>query len=232
MPTTEKMEKLKRDLAAMAEMVERMVDSAVMSLVDRNADLAREIDRYDAEVDEMEISVDKQCIHLLQIEHPQSENFRFVIAAMKINNDLERMGDLSALICQRVLQLVRKRSIMKNKLDYSAMMEATCRMVRDSIQSLLDKDARLAIDVWNRDEFVNEELQKIVSYILKEMKKDPNRVERGHWLIGATHALERIADQATNIAEEVVYMLEGRIIKHSRPEDDHTASKRMSAASN
>jgi len=214
MPTSQKMEQLRQNIVTMGAMIEKAVDTAMMALVDRSDETANEVISEDDEIDEMELRIDRACFEILRLERPDSENSRFVVAAIQIATDLERMGDLAVNIAQYAILLNEKHSIMSEMIDFGDMMEKTAEMVRESIRALVERNAELAWEVCRGDDMVDAECQEIVEHLMQVMGEDRRKVESATYTMFATQALERIGDQATNVAEEVIYMLEGRLIKH------------------
>jgi phosphate transport system protein len=207
-------ERLRQELAAMSEMAERNVNSAIMALIERSGEIAQEVVDYDAQVDEMELAVDRRCLEILTLEHPESDNFRFVIAAMKINVDLERISDLAADIARHVQFLITKRSLQADLSHYAEMLEFTSMMVRDSVLSLLNRDIELAWRVCAHDDLVDEAYQFLEKQLYEIIGGETDKAVRAARLLACALDLERIADHATNIAEEVIYVLEGKIVRH------------------
>jgi phosphate transport system protein len=228
------MDRLHQELAALSEMAERNVNTAIMSLIERSEEMAREVVGYDAQVDEMELDVDRRCIEILRLEHPKSDNFRFVIAAMKINTELERISDLASDIAGQVVALVRKRSLQADLGHFAEMLEFSSMMVRDSVKSLLERNGELAWRVCAHDDLVDEACRSIEEQLYRIIGDDTKKAVRATRLLLCALDLERIADHATNIAEEVIYMLEGKIVRHHidewrkrlAPEIDRQRAKR------
>jgi len=172
------LEKLRRDIIAMGDMCENAIASAVMALVDRDANLALYVVNYDSEIDEMELAVDRDCIDLMQGGMLSGPDLRFVSAAAKINNDLERVGDLAAGICEHVLFLVRERSILPQIIDFNDMLEQVSLMVRESVQSMVEGDAELAWKIIDERPIVDDESRVIFRELLDIMRRDNRAIER------------------------------------------------------
>ena len=214
MPTKELMEKLRLELAALSEMVERNVDSAVMSLVERSEEMAAEVIGYDAQVDEMDIAVKKLGIEILQLAHPKTDEFRFVIAAIQIAAKLDVIDDLAVDVARSVQRLIERRSIQTDLSNFAEMLEFTSMMVRDSVASLLDRNEELAFRVCAHDELVDEAYGLLESQLLGIMGEDAKKAVRASFLLRCACDLERIANHASGIAEDVIYILEGKIVSH------------------
>lgn len=214
MPTTLAMEKLKRDLAAMGEMCEYALTTALMALMDRDSELACHVIDYDAEIDEMELAVDRVCVELLQGGQLSGKDTLFVVATTKINNDLERVGDLASVISEHVLFLVREQSVLSQIVDFQAMLEQVGEMVRQSIEALLESDVKLAWQIIDERRKVAEETLINVYSLMELMRSEPRTIERCCHILFIVQSLHRVADQASNIAEEVIFMTEGVNIRH------------------
>ncbi len=214
MPTRMALEKLRRDLLTMGEMCEHAVASALMALIDRDPDLACYVIDYDSEIDEMELSVDRDCLDLMQGCMLSGTDLRFVAAAAKINNDLERVGDLASGICNHVLFLVRERSVLTHIIDFQDLLEQTGLMMRESIQALLEMDTQLAWKIIDEQQIVDDEAHVIFRETLDIMKRDPRTIERCCHILAIQQLLHRVADQAANVAEEVIFMEEGVVVRH------------------
>jgi phosphate transport system protein len=167
-----------------------------------------------SQIDEMELTVDKRCVEVLQLEKPKSDNFRFVIAAMKINGHLARTSDLCNDIANHVNQLITKRSVQADLGNFAEMLEFSSMMVRDSVISLLDRNEELAWRVCAHDDLVDETYTALEKQLHSIMESEGQKAVRASWLLSCAQDLERIADYATDIAQEVIYMLEGKVVRH------------------
>lgn len=208
------LEKLKSSLVAMGEMCEYAVSTAMMSLLDRDKDLACYVIDYDKEIDEIELSIDRQCQTLLLSNKLERSEAKFVITASKINNDLERIGDQAAHICEHVLFLVQEKSILAKVVDFMPMIEQVCEMTRESINALLESDTTLAWKIIDERKIVQDEIRLIFQQLTDLMKKDPRNIERACHILFIAQSLHRVCDQATNIAEDVIFTAEGKVVRH------------------
>ncbi|MDD4267073.1 MAG: phosphate signaling complex protein PhoU [Pirellulales bacterium] len=207
------MEDLKKQLLSLCALVEEQVEMAVRALVDHDAELAAAVDRRDAEIDHREVEVEEECLKALALYQPVAIDLRFVVAALKMNNDLERIGDLAVNIARKAKTLARHGSV-EIPFDLCGMWEKSRLMLRDSIDALVNRDASLAHSVCARDDEVDRMKHDIRRQAEQLMVAEPARLRALLTLLAASRSLERIADHATNIAEDVIYMLEGRIIRH------------------
>jgi len=207
------LERLKKEILSLCAMVEDQVQMAVRALVDRDAQLAAEVETRDAEIDQREIEVEEECLKVLALHQPVAGDLRFVVAALKINNDLERIGDLAVNIAHKAAAFAAEPP-MNIPLDIDGMWDRVHGMLRDAIDAMVNLDAKLAHDVCRRDDAVDQ--MKHQGRLLAEdlMCRQPQLIRPLLRLLAVTRNLERIADCATNIAEDVVYMVEGKIVRH------------------
>ena len=204
---------LRERLMAMAGLVEEAIGRATHALVARDAKLARQVVESDEPINLAEVEIDEFCLKLLALYHPEATDLRFVTMAFKINNDLERMGDLAVNIAERTLELL-KEPLLKPLIDLPRMAELTQGMVKDSLDAFVKRDAERAREVCRRDDAVDELNDQLFRELLTYMLQDPKSIQRAVGLILIGRHLERIADHATNIAEDVVYLVQGKTIKH------------------
>ena len=198
----------------MSEMVEKTVNDAIMALIERSSEMAREVVDYDQQVDEMELTIDRRCVEILQLAELKTDEVRFVYASIKISTDLERISDLATDIARHVEFLVTKRSLQTGLEHFAEMLEFSSMMVRDSVTSLLERNSDLAWRVCAHDDLVDEAYLALESQLYDIMKSEGEKAERAAQLLFCALDLERIADHATNIAEDVIYILEGKLVHH------------------
>jgi len=207
------MESLKKDILTMGAMVEEAVNKAITALTTRDVDLAKEVMEGDSEIDEMELEVEDKCLKILALYQPVAGDLRFIIAVMKVNNDLERIGDFALHIAERALYL-SERPPLQAPLGFSEMVGKVRSMLKMVLDALVRQDSALAREVVRMDEEVDELHWQMFDILMKLMKDDPSTVDRAFYILSASRHLERVADYATNIAEDVVFMVEGEVIKH------------------
>jgi phosphate transport system protein len=213
-----KLNRLIQDLTAMADLVERNVDTAVMALVGGNSRLAYEVISLDADIDEMEIIIDRQCLDLLAAERGAGDSFRFLVAAMKINNDLERIGNQAVVMAEQVLALVRLPGAGSAQTGLADMLERAEVMVRESVEALLRRDVGLAWRIWEEHAGAEEDLRRVMASLAAALEKRPVEASRAVHLARAAMALGRVGENTKDIAEEVIYMREGIVVKHHERE--------------
>ncbi len=208
------LERIRQDLLRMGGLVEGMVERANQALVERDETAVREVIARDLEVDRLEIELDEHCMQTLVRHQPTAIDLRFVVMVMKIVNDLERMGDSAVNIAQSVEQLNREPPL-KPYIDLPELSRLVREMVRRSLDSFVERDARQAEDVCLADDEVDARYKQLFRELLTYMIEDPKTVSRCLHLLLIARNLERIADHATNVAEDVIYYVEGRDIRHS-----------------
>ncbi|MGQ3685695.1 MAG: phosphate signaling complex protein PhoU [Candidatus Loosdrechtia sp.] len=204
---------LRKNLIHMASIVETAIANAIKSLIERDSELAHQVVLNDKQVDALELEIDKQCIDLLALQQPLAIDLRFITSAIKITNNLERMGDLSSNIAERVIPLNQEPQL-KPLIDIPRMATITQTMVKDSIDAFVNRDTELARSVCERDSTVDALNDQIFRELLTYMMQDPANITRAVHLMLISRHLERIADHSTNIAEEVIYIVKAKVIKH------------------
>ncbi len=207
------LDKLQSRLVGMAGLAEEMVKLAVRALLDRDPELAAEAMRRDRAVDALEVEVEELAIQLLALQQPMARDLRFITMAMKIANDLERVGDHAVNIAEEV-EYIAGAAPFPPLPEIEEMVRLATEMLADSLDSFIRLDSELARDIGRRDDRVDELHDNVFRILLTHMMEDPRKITAGmDWFL-ASRNLERIADLATNIAEDVVFLVEGRTIKH------------------
>jgi phosphate transport system protein len=197
----------------MGALVEDRVHRAIQALVERREEEARRIIETDQEINDLQIDIDDRCLKLLALQTPLAIDLRLITSAMKINADLERVGDQAVNIAENVLQLL-PHPPLKPLIDIPRMAEIAERMVRDSLDSFVKGDAGLARDVLRRDDEVDGLKDQLFRELLTYMMADPGTIQRALALLLISRHLERIADHATNIAEDVIFIAEAKDVRH------------------
>jgi phosphate transport system protein len=219
----EELKDLRIKILKMGSLVEEAIGLAMQSLVKRDSALAQKVIENDARINTYDVEIDEDSIRLIALRQPTAGDLRFVTMAMKITTDLERIGDYAVDICERALEL-NEEPQLKPYIDLPRMAEVAQGMMHDALQAFLNRDIRLAIDVINRDDVVDQLTVQIFNELLFFMIKDNTTITRAIKISYISKYLERVADHATNIAEMVVYMIEGRMIRHTRPPEDLSRS--------
>ncbi|HZG41944.1 MAG TPA: phosphate signaling complex protein PhoU [Longimicrobium sp.] len=209
----EELAKLKNQLLDMSGLAEDLVTRSLQALRDRDGELAQEVIRRDNDLDSMEVAVDDACIHLLALQQPMARDLRLITMAMKISNDLERVGDHAVNIAEAVRHLAEQPIYLEFP-EIEEMGRLATEMLSDSLDTFVRADAAGAREVCRRDDRVDALHNSLFRILLTHMMEDPRRIGASMSLFLVSRNLERIADLATNIAEDVVFLVEGRSIKH------------------
>jgi phosphate transport system protein len=207
------LQELKQDLLKMAALVEESISKAVQSLVKRDSELAKKTFEGEDQINRMEIDIEDTCLKLLALMHPMAVDLRFITSAMKIITDLERMGDQAVNIAERAISLNQEPQL-KPYIDIPKMAEIAQSMVKDVLDAFVNQDPRLARSVCERDDLVDGLNDQVFRELLTFMMSDPQTITRAVHLMIVCRCLERIADHATNIAEDVIFLVDARVIKH------------------
>ncbi len=212
-------DQLKQRLLSLSAIIETQLHTATRALHERDADAACTVIDRDAEVDRLEVSIEEECLKILALYQPVAADLRFLVAVLKINNDLERIGDLCVNIARKAVALAR-RSGFQFPFDLQAMSNRAVAMVEESLNALIHLDAERARNVCAADAEVNAMKRDARRVAIKVIEESPELIDPMLRLLGATRNLERIADLATNIAEDVIYLVEGHIPRHQMREDE------------
>ena len=212
------MERIEELLLQLGAMVEESINKATIALVDRRADLIDEVIRKDQVIDHKEVEIEEECLKLLALHQPVATDLRFIVAVLKVNNDLERMGDLAINIAERAAYL-NEHEPLGVPLDFNLMVRLVREMVSDSLDSLIKQDVTRARAICQKDDAVDAINKQMYEVLQARMTHEPATVKRAVTTLSASRHLERIADLATNIAEDVVFMVEGEVIRHGTGED-------------
>jgi len=209
----EELQALKNRLLTMGALVEERVHQAVRALIDRRLDEAEAVIAADKEVNDLQIDIDDRCLKLLATQSPLAIDLRLITAAMKINADLERIGDQAVNIAENVIKLLPQPPL-KPLIDIPRMAELAQQMTRDALDAFVKKDPALARDVLRRDDEVDNLKDQVFRELLTYMMADPGTIQRALSLILISRNIERIADHATNIAEDVIFLVEAKDVRH------------------
>ncbi len=218
---TRQIEGLKQKILFVGTLVEEAIAKAVTALVKRDRTLAAAVIAADDEIDRMEVDVEEEVIRILAVYQPLAADLRFVVAVLKINNDLERMGDLAQNIAKRVVFITQHERIDLPP-EFHPMATKVQQMVKQSLDALVNADTNVARTVIDADDEVDGQRAVISEAIERQISQRPDQVECLMRLLSVSRHLERLADMATNIAEDVIYMVEGEIVRHHH---EHTQPK-------
>ena len=210
----ERIRLLKRELIEYATLCESMVEKVIKGLLEKEKDYLLEvIEKDEPKTDRYDLNLDEKCIQLLAQFQPMAIDLRTILMMLEINRDLERIGDLSVDMSKSVLFLIEK-PLVKPYIDIPRMSEIVQGMIKGSVEAFIENDSQLAREVFQRDKIVNGLRDQIIRELITFMSSDPATIERSFHLISLALDLERIGDHATNICEDVVFMVEGEVIKH------------------
>ncbi len=208
--------KIKKSILTLGAMVEERVQLSVDSIATFDADLAAKVIASDIEVDEMEVEVEEECLKILALHQPVAVDLRFLVAVIKINNELESIADQAVNIAERVQVMAKLQEDHPFVFDYSVMAVKAQNMLKKSLDSLVKQDLPLALKVLSLDDEVDELKSKAYDEIKIVMMTNPDNIGYLINLLLISRHLERLADHAENIAEEVIYQIEGEIVRHGR----------------
>ena len=208
---------LKNRLLNMGALVEERVHDATHALIERRLDTAERIITSDQDVNELQIEIDERCLRLLALQQPMATDLRLITAAMKINADLERIGDQAVNIAEQAVRILAHPPL-KPMIDLPRMAQIAEKMTRESLDAFVRKDAKLARAILARDDEVDQLKDQVFRVLLTYMMADPGTIERALGLILVSRHLERIADHATNIAEDVIFVVEAKDVRHHHEE--------------
>ena len=208
------MEKIKKMILALSAVVEESVQQAVQSLEKLDVPLAEKVIGNDEQVDEMEVDLEEECLKILALYQPVAIDLRFLISVLKINNDLERIADLAVNVAERTVALAADARVPA-PFDFSEMARRVQVMLEKSLDSLVNMDSRLALQVCKLDDEVDEIHKKTYQLVKDQILQYPERIDGLVHYLSISRHLERIADLATNIAEDVLYMIQGEIVRHT-----------------
>jgi phosphate transport system protein len=206
---------LKERVLKLGSMVEAAIRDSVRSLVERDSNLARKVIERDPQINALDVEIDEECIRLMALRQPKARDLRFITTAMKITTDLERMGDLAVNIAERAIEL-NEEPQLKPYIDIPRMAEFAQEMVRDSLDAFVQGCSQLPYEVIKKDDKVDNLNEQVYNELLFYMIQDPATVSRAMRVSYVSKYLERIADHATNVAEMVIYMCQGEIIRHKK----------------
>jgi len=209
---------LKKEILQLGNMVEVGINNAIMALTDRRPDLAEVVLIDEKLIDEKEVSIEEDCLKILALHQPVAMDLRFIVVVLKVNNDLERIGDFAVNIAKRAIFLANADPIPIG-VEFSEVMSTNIRtMVRNSLDAMVKLDVELARSVIAMDDEVDDANRQMYGEFQRLVEKDTSTIERALGLLSVSRYLERVADLATNIAEDVIFMVEGEVIRHRTAE--------------
>jgi phosphate transport system protein len=206
-------ENLMKRLVAMSARVEDNVEKALKALEQRDEKMARKVIEIDEEIDIEEIEIEEECLKILALYQPVAIDLRYIIAALKINNDLERIGDLAMAMAKHVIRILGE-PVLPHRFDLEILFQKVSSMLKKSLDSIVNLNPELAVEVLKADDEVDRLNKDFEKLVLKKIKDDPEGIFALVQYIYISRRLERVADHATNIAEDVIYLVKGEIVRH------------------
>ncbi len=213
------LKELKEKLLHEGGLVEKAINNAIKALLERNSELATKVIEDDPTINSIEVEIDEFCLKLLALRQPAARDLRFITTAIKINYDLERIGDMAVNICERVQELNQEPQL-KPYIDLPMMAETVQFMLKESLDAFVKEDVALARKVTRDDRKVDQFLDQIFRELLTYMMQDMRTISRATRVLFISKYLERMADHAVNIAELVIFLVEGKIIRHSKEPEE------------
>ena len=208
-------DKLKWRILSLGSLVEQALENAIRAVQNRDQKLAREVIAGDEQIDQMEVDIEEDCLHTLALNQPVAFDLRFVVAVLKINNELERIADMATNIAEQAVFL-SDEAMIEEPFELGAMATHTREMLRRSLQALVDADAAMADWVRAADDRVDAIHRRMYEQVETAMSRNPHQAPQLIHMMNISKQLERVADQCVNIAEDVIYMARGDILRHSR----------------
>ncbi len=215
------LDNLQQDILGLAGLVEGSVHKAIRALRERDVKAAREVIAVDPQIDNEENHIEEECLKILALHQPVASDLRRIAAAMMINIDLERMGDLAEEIAERAVHLAGLPALPTDDGTLQRMADLTTMMVRQSLDAFVNLSTDQAQVVMRMDDEVDRLNSELIQSVVTAMKRSPDLIDAGLSMFSAIRHLERIADHATNIAEDVIYLVEGEIVRHRAPGNNH-----------
>jgi phosphate transport system protein len=206
---------LKKKILQMTALVEESVRKAISAVRNKNEALAEEVIQNDDHIDLVENELEEECLKILALHQPVAIDLRYVVVCMKINNDLERIGDLAVNIAERAKAISRDEDEFMPE-SISRMIDASIAMLKKSLDAFIEMDTNLAREISHMDDIVDELNRNMYQEIKQLIMKEPKRTGYLLHILGVSRQLERIGDYAVNISEDVIYMIEGKIVRHSK----------------
>ncbi len=212
------LETLERQVLSQASIVEEMIQKACLAIREMRPELVSDVMQHETIVDEQEVQIEEECLKILALHQPVAINLRRVVTILKINNDLERIADLAVNVAERASSLSGHAGLLVPE-TFDRMVEVTVAMVQAALDALVSMDVETAGAVRMRDEEVDALNREVIEQVQQVMKTQPELVEAAMYLFSASRYVERIADHATNIAEDVIYLVDGEIARHKHDLD-------------
>jgi phosphate transport system protein len=205
---------IKENLIYLGALVEKAIELSIKALVNRDTDLARKVICGDSEIDQLDVDIEEKCIRILALRQPAARDLRFITTAIKINGHLERIGDMAANIAEKAI-ILSEEPPLKPYIDIPRMAEVARGMIKESLDALVHEDTTLAQKVRSDDEIIDNLNEQVFRELLTFMMGDPRKIHRSLIIMQISKSLERISDHAVGIADMIVYMVTGKIVRHA-----------------
>ena len=205
------LDKLKKEVLKLGNLVETAINNAILALNNREASYVDEVFKHEEIINEMEVKIEEDCLKILALHQPVAVDLRFIVVVLKVNNDLERMGDFATNIAKRASELMQVEPLPTLPEFVNDLPDLVRTMVRKSLDALVKLDIDLANEVMDMDDSVDQINRDMYSAMKQEITKNPENAEKAVNLLSCSRYMERIADLSTNIAEDVIFMVEGRV---------------------
>ncbi len=209
----DKIEGLKKQIIEEANIVQKMIENAIAGLMEKDSNKLDAVKKMEQEVNSIEMEIEEQCIQIMALHQPEAKNLRALVMILKMNNDFERMGDLAINIVECSEYLISK-PLIKKLVNLPTMALETQKMLKNSLSAFINEDTKLAKEVCLYDDIVDDMKEQVYRLLITYMMDDPTTIKRAFQINKIASSLERIADLSTNIAEETIFMVEGRVVKH------------------
>ncbi len=209
------LEKLKKEILKLGTMVESAINNAILALNNREMSYVEEVLKHEDFINEMEVKIEEDCLKILALHQPVAGDLRFIVVSLKVNNDLERMGDFAKNIAKRARELMQEEPIPTLPEFVNELPNLVRTMVRNSLDALVKLDVNLAREVIAMDDKVDEINRAMYDEVTRVATENPAKTEVAISLLSTSRYMERIGDLSTNIAEDVIFMVEGRVIRHA-----------------
>ena len=209
------LEKLKKEVLKLGNFVETAINNAILALNNREASYVDEVFKHENMINDMEVKIEEDCLKILALHQPVAVDLRFIVVVLKVNNDLERMGDFASNIAKRARELMQEDPLPTLPEFVNELPDLVRTMVRKSLDALVKLDMNLAKEVIEMDDKVDQINRDMYAVVKKEIAKNPHNTETAINVLSCSRYMERIADLSTNIAEDVIFMVEGKVIRHA-----------------
>ena len=209
------LEKLKKEVLKLGNLVETAINNAILALNNREASYVDEVLKHENMINDMEVKIEEDCLKILALHQPVAVDLQFIVVVLKVNNDLERMGDFASNIAKRARELMQEDPLPTLPEFVNELPDLVRTMVRKSLDALVKLDMNLAKEVIEMDDKVDQINRDMYAVVKKEIAKNPHNTETAINVLSCSRYMERIADLSTNIAEDVIFMVEGKVIRHA-----------------